>query len=195
MTYWAGSVPGVSGSACSGQQAVAAALLAGGNAAVPLSAVQQAVCNPLAALTLPQAGDTQAACNAGALDQVLDGIIFNGASQMNMTWTQQCLATIPFLFQPALATNLINCELLHVTVTRTHQLREPLSARLSAFLLVVDWRRTRRKRSLFQRSVGCSHTRHRSALLLPPHGLTDEREPVLTASQAPPPLSEYERDM
>ena len=110
VTFWAGSLPGLSGFACPAQQAVASALLAGGNAAVPASAVQQAVCNPLAALTLPQAGDTQAACNAGLLDQVFDGIIFNGASQMNMTWTQDCLATIPQLFQPALATNLINAN-------------------------------------------------------------------------------------
>ena len=104
VSFYAGSLPGFSGFACPVQQAVANVLLAGGNPGVPASAIQQAVCDPLAALTLV---DSQAACAAGEVDALFDGIIFTAASAGNTTWQTDCLRTIPALFNPTLAARLI----------------------------------------------------------------------------------------
>jgi len=104
VTFWAGSLPGYNGSACAAQQLVAATLLASGADGVPASAVQQAVCNPQAALTLI---DSQAACNAGQLDSLLDAALFTAAAQQNITWETYCQASIPQLFNPTLASRLI----------------------------------------------------------------------------------------
>ena len=104
VTFWAGTLPGLSGFACPVQQATATALLANANPQVPVSLVQQAVCSPLAALA---AYDSPVACNAGQVDTIFDGIIFASATAQNLTWQTDCYATIPALFQPTLASRLI----------------------------------------------------------------------------------------
>ena len=103
VTFWAGSLPGINGLACPGQQAVAATLLASGAPGVPPSLVQQAVCNPLAALSQL---DTQAACNAGQVDSLFDGILFTAAG--NTTWQAYCQQSISQLFNATIATRLLN---------------------------------------------------------------------------------------
>ena len=104
VTFWAGSLPGLAGSACAAQQAVATTLLASGNPGVPNTTIAQTVCNPLAELSLL---DTQALCSAGQVDNVFDGIIFASATAMNKTWTADCQQTIPLLFNSTVATALI----------------------------------------------------------------------------------------
>ena len=104
VTFWAGSLPGLAGSACAAQQATAVSLLSNGAAGVPLSSVQQAVCNPLAALAQ---ADTQAACNAGQVDAIFDGIIFSSSATLNITWQQDCVPLVNQLFTPIVAQRLI----------------------------------------------------------------------------------------
>ena len=91
VVFYTGSLPGLNGSACPAQQAVAANLLASGLAGAPAAAVNSVVCDPLAALTTV---DTQAACNAGLVDSYFDGVIFSSATRYNATWAELCQPTL-----------------------------------------------------------------------------------------------------
>ena len=104
VTFFTGSLPGINGSACAAQQAVAANLLANGLATVPAAVVQAAVCNPLAALTTV---DTQAACAAGEVDNFFDGVLFSASTAVNQTWATFCPPFLAATFDATLVSRLI----------------------------------------------------------------------------------------
>ena len=104
VTFWAGSLPGLNGSACAAQQAVAANLLANGNTAVPPAVVQATVCNPLAALTI---ADSQTACNVGEVDNIFNGVIFTAASANNVTWESYCQPSLSQVFDATIVSRLV----------------------------------------------------------------------------------------
>jgi len=107
VTFWTGSLPGLNGSACAAQQAVAANLLVSGAAGVPAGVVQSAVCDPLAALTFV---DTQAACNAGLVDSIFDGVVFSSSSAHNLTWEAYCQPVISQVFNATVVSRLIAAD-------------------------------------------------------------------------------------
>ena len=104
VTFWAGSLPGLNGSSCAAQQATAATFLANGAAGVPVTVVQQAVCDPLAALTL---ADSQAACNGGAVDGVYNAVVFSAAATANQTWESYCQPSLDAVFNNAFVSQLV----------------------------------------------------------------------------------------
>ena len=87
VSFFTGSLPGINGSACAYQQAVAANLLASGLAGAQPAQLHSLVCDPLAALTTY---DTEMACNAGLVDSIFDGVIFSAATAYNTTWSSFC---------------------------------------------------------------------------------------------------------
>ena len=105
VTFWAGSLPGyTNGSACAAQQAVAANLLANGKTGVDASIVAQTVCDPLAALTLL---DSQAACNAGDVDEFFDAAVFSASTAHNLTWEEFCEPSLSEVFDATLVSRLV----------------------------------------------------------------------------------------
>ena len=104
VVFFAGSLPGIAGSGCAAQQAVAANLLANGLAGVSAADVGAAVCDPLAALSTV---DSQAACAAGELDGLFDGFVFFEAAAANQTWEENCPPFLTSTFNPTTAGRLI----------------------------------------------------------------------------------------
>ena len=104
VVFYTGSLPGIAGSACAAQQAVAANLLANSLAGASAADLGAAVCNPLAALSTV---DTQAACAAGQLDALFDGVVFAAAAAANQTWAAFCPPFLTSTFNPATASRLV----------------------------------------------------------------------------------------